>query len=58
MNISEYLRDVQQELTHVKWPTRRTTANFTAIVIALSIITAIYLGAFDFIFSEVVKTLI
>ena len=58
MHITEYIQDIRAELRHVKWPTRRTTFMFTLIVVALSIITAIYLGAFDFLFSEAVGSLI
>lgn len=58
MQIIEYLQDVKSELRHVKWPTRKNTMFFSLIVVALSIITAAYLGAFDFVFTEVIKSLI
>ena len=58
MQITQYLRDVRAELRHVKWPSRQTVTVFTSIVVVLSILTAIYLGAFDFVFSEIIKTLI
>jgi preprotein translocase subunit SecE len=58
MQITQYLRDVRAELRHVKWPSRATVVTFTTIVIILSIITAIYLGVFDFFFSEIIQSLI
>ena len=58
MQIAEYLQDVRAELKHVKWPTRKTTISFTLIVVALSIATAMYLGAFDWLFSEIITGLI
>jgi preprotein translocase SecE subunit len=58
MQITQYLRDVRAELRHVKWPSRNTVIVFTAIVTALSIATAIYLGIFDFFFSEIIQSLI
>ena len=50
--ITQYLRDTRSELKHVSWPTQRQTAVFTALVIGVSIFVAIFLGFFDFIFTE------
>ena len=58
MQIVEYLKDVRGELRHVKWPTKKTTITFSMIVVAMSIVTAAYLGAFDFLFSEIIKSVI
>ncbi len=51
----QYIRDTKAELVHVKWPTRRETMGFTLIVIAVSIITAVLLGFFDYILSLVIQ---
>jgi preprotein translocase SecE subunit len=51
MSIFQYLRDTQGELRHVAWPTRLQTIVYTALVIALSIVVALYLGLFDYIFT-------
>ena len=51
MKIIDYIKDTRGELKHVSWPTRKQTIWFTVIVIVVSIITAFYLGLFDFIFS-------
>lgn len=58
MQVIEYLKDVRAELVHVKWPTRKTTMYFSLVVVALSLVAALYLGAFDFVFSEIIKSLI
>jgi len=58
MQLVEYLKDVKAELRHVKWPSRKTTLNFSLVVVVLSLVTAMYLGAFDFGFSELIKSLI
>lgn len=47
-----YLKDTKGELKHVSWPTRKQSLIFTVLVIAISILTALYLGLFDFIFTE------
>lgn len=47
-----YLRDTRAELKHVSWPTQKQTVMYTALVIMLSIVTALYLGFFDFLFTR------
>jgi preprotein translocase SecE subunit len=38
-------------MRHVSWPTRRQTIISTAVVIAISLAAAVYLGLFDYLFS-------
>jgi len=52
MGVINYIKDVKGEMKHVSWATRKQTVNFTALVIVISIFTAYFLGAFDFIFSK------
>lgn len=58
MQLVTYLKDVQAELKNVKWPSQKTTLYFSIVVVALSVLSAIYLGAFDFAFSELIQSLI
>ncbi|MCK4918165.1 MAG: preprotein translocase subunit SecE [Candidatus Pacebacteria bacterium] len=51
MKIIDYIKDTRGELKHVSWPTRNQAIWFTVIVIIVSILTAFFLGFFDFIFS-------
>jgi preprotein translocase SecE subunit len=51
MSFFQYLNDTRSELRHVAWPTRMQTVIYTIIVIALSLLVAVYLGFFDFIFT-------
>ena len=46
-----YVKDTRGEMKHVSWPTRRQAIYFTILVVILSILTAIFLGFFDYIFS-------
>ncbi|NBD74330.1 preprotein translocase subunit SecE [Patescibacteria group bacterium] len=46
-----YLKATRGELKHVSWPTQRQTSIFTALVIGLSILTGLYLGFFDHVFT-------
>ncbi|KKU58178.1 MAG: Preprotein translocase, SecE subunit [Parcubacteria group bacterium GW2011_GWA2_47_12] len=56
--ITEYLKETRGELRHVNWPTRKQAAVFTALVVAVSLITAAYLGVFDYIFSRLLQLVI
>lgn len=50
-----FLREVRGELTKVDWPTRDQTIRLTAIVVAVSVFTALFLGGFDFIFTKLTE---
>jgi preprotein translocase SecE subunit len=45
-------------MKHVSWPTPKQTFVFTAVVIALSLITAAYLGFFDWLFTSLLQVFI
>lgn len=51
MKIIDYIKDTKGELKHVAWPTKKQTMWFTVVVIVVSLLTAFFLGFFDFIFS-------
>lgn len=45
-------------MKHVSWPTRAQSIWFTVIVIIISIVTAYYLGAFDWIFTNILELVV
>jgi preprotein translocase subunit SecE len=51
MQIVDYIKDTKGELTHVSWPTKRQAVSYTIAVVIISIVTAFFLGFFDYIFS-------
>lgn len=53
--IINYIRDTRAELAHVKWPSRKEAMGFTLLVILASILTAVLLGFFDYIFSLIIQ---
>lgn len=53
-----YFKDVRAEMRHVAWPSRATIIVYTVVVIVASLATALYLGAWDYLFAEIVKTVI
>ncbi len=55
MGLIQYIKDTITEMKHVSWPTQKQTTIFTALVIVISLLTAVYLGAFDFVFSKILE---
>jgi len=47
-----YLKDTVSELKHVSWPTHKQSVVYSALVIVISIIVALFVGLFDFVFSQ------
>lgn len=58
MKFIDYIKETKGELKHVSWPTRAQAISFTIIVIVISIAVAAFLGAFDFLFSQIVSKLV
>lgn len=58
MKLGDYIKETRAELKHVSWPTRKQAFWFTVVVIVISLITAFYLGAFDYIFTKLLQTII
>lgn len=58
MKLVEYIKETRAELKHVSWPTRKQAIVFTVVVIVISLITAVYLGAFDYVFTTILKLII
>ncbi|MEX0931693.1 MAG: preprotein translocase subunit SecE [Candidatus Paceibacterota bacterium] len=52
MGLFEYISETRGEMKHVSWPTRKQTIMYTTLVILISAIVAMYLGALDFLFRE------
>lgn len=50
--IVQYFKETRSELNHVAWPTQRQTAVFTALVVAISLGVAAYVGALDYAFRD------
>jgi len=50
MGLVDYLKETRTELKHVSWATRKQAINFTGLVIGVSLLVAILLGAFDSLF--------
>ena len=53
-----YFKETRAELRKVTWPTRQQATNLTLIVLAVTVAMALFLGAFDLIFSALIRQLL
>jgi len=53
--ILKFLREVKVETKKVDWPTRKEIIKYSLIVVFVSVVLAIYLGFWDFIFTTILN---
>ncbi len=56
--LTEFLKDVKTELSRVSWPTKKQTAQYTVVVILMSLAVAAFLTAWDSIFGFILNKLL
>lgn len=59
MQAITFLKEVRDELSKVVWPSQAEVVRLTVVVILVSVIVGLYLGAIDFLltkFTEVILT--
>lgn len=59
MQAITFLKEVREELSKVVWPSQAEVVRLTVVVILVSVIVGLYLGAIDFLltkFTEVILT--
>jgi len=50
-----FLKEVQEELKKVVWPTRDEVIRLTFVVIAVSLVVGLFLGGIDFILTKLTQ---
>jgi preprotein translocase subunit SecE len=53
-----YFKETRAELRKVNWPTRKQATNLTLIVLAVTVVMAIFLGAVDLLFTTLLRLLV
>ena len=53
--LANYFRDTIAEMKHVAWPTTTQALIYTALVIGISIIVALILSGFDYVFNNLLN---
>lgn len=56
--LGNYFRDTAAEMKHVSWPTQTQAMVYTALVILVSGIVALFLGAFDYVFTTLLDLIV
>jgi len=56
--LGNYIRDTQAEMKHVSWPTQKQALIYTALVIGVSILVALFTGAMDYIFTSILNMVV
>jgi preprotein translocase subunit SecE len=56
--VREYLRDTRVELRKVVWPTREETINLSTVVLVVTLVMTVILGAMDSFFNWLVSTIL
>lgn len=50
--LGSFLKEVRVEARRVNWPTRQETLKNTLVVLGFTVVVALFLGAFDFLFTQ------
>jgi preprotein translocase subunit SecE len=56
--LTTYLTETKTELKRVVWPSRQDTVKYTLIVIGISAVIAVFLGALDFLFQYLLEVFV
>jgi preprotein translocase subunit SecE len=56
--IKRFFEEARVEIRHVNWPTRAEAIRLTAIVIVIAVGLACFLGFFDWLFTNLVKSFV
>jgi len=57
-NLPNFFKEVKSELTKVTWLSRQQTLRLTAIVLAVSVVVAIFISLLDYVFTKMMGLLI
>ena len=53
--LGKYFQDTAAEMKHVSWPTQSQAVVYSILVIAISALTAVYTGVFDYLFTSLLN---
>lgn len=56
--LTKYIGMTIAELRQVSWPSQRQTILYTILVVAISTIVALYVGAFDYLFAQAINLIV
>ena len=50
--LATYLKNVRTELSHVVWPSRRQSIIHVVLIVLISIVTALFIAALDYVLTQ------
>ena len=53
-----FLKEVQEELGKVVWPTRTEVIRLTSVVILVSLFVGVFLGGIDFLLTKILELVV
>lgn len=56
--IGNYINDTAAEMKRVSWPTQKQAMIYTALVIGISAVVALFLSGFDYVFTQVLDIIV
>ncbi|HVN26617.1 MAG TPA: preprotein translocase subunit SecE [Candidatus Paceibacterota bacterium] len=56
--IKRFFDEARHEFRHVNWPTQQEAIRLTGVVIGISLGLAVFLGACDYLFTYVIRTIV
>ena len=54
MNVINFVKEVKSEFNNIVWPTRQETMRLSIIVVFVSVIIGVFVGALDFGFTNAI----
>lgn len=56
--VTKYIRATLAELRQVAWPSQKQAIMYTILVVLISAVVALYVGAFDYLFTQGINALV
>jgi preprotein translocase subunit SecE len=56
--VQEFVREVLAEFRKVSWPSRQELINSTVVVITVTVVVALFLGAVDVVLARIVERIL
>ena len=56
--LTKYFKDTALEMKHVKWPTSSQALSYSLLVVLISATVALMLSGFDYLFTNLLETVI
>ncbi len=57
-SLIKYFNDTASEMKQVSWPTQKQSIFYTILVLIITLVVALYIGAFDYVFSQGVQFIV